>query len=130
MEDGAGELQNNTVEMLIRAAESEEAEDKSINSSTLCPFAAAFTPDVEQDGVVDTEDKATNDTAGDAAAIEGCTKRLRQEVSTLTGMPFPTGHFRCLEQLVAAVRLMGRNVVIVVETDNQCSIAGFSSPIK
>ena len=80
--------------------------------------------------MVDRDDTATNGTAGDAASIEGCTKKLRQEVSTLSGIPFPTGHFQCLEQLVAAVRLMGRNVVVIVETDNQCSIAGFSSPIK
>ena len=64
-------------------------------------------------------------------AREGCTKKLRQEVSMLhvTRIPFPTGHFQRLEHLVAAIRLMGRNVVVVVCTENQCSIAGFSSPI-
>ena len=39
-------------------------------------------------------------------AQEGCTKKLRQEVSMLTGIPFPAGHFQHLEHLVAAIRLM------------------------
>ena len=52
-------------------------------------------------------------------AQEGCTKKLRQEISMLTGIPFPTGHFQRLEHLVAAIRLMGRNVVVVVCTENQ-----------
>ena len=62
-------------------------------------------------------------------AQEGCTKKLRQEVSMLTGIPFPAGHFQHLEHLVAAIRLMRRKLVVVVCTENQCSVAGFCSPI-
>ena len=60
----------------------------------------------------------------DREAREGCTKELRQEVSMLARIPFPTSYFQRLEHLVAAIRLMGRNVVVIVCTENQCSIAG------
>ena len=92
----------------ISAVEPKETGDSNISGSRLCPFAAAFTPE----------------------AREGCTKKLRQEVSKLTGIPFSTGYFQCLERLVAAIRLMGRNVVVVVETKNICPITGFHTPIR
>lgn len=47
---------------------------------------------------------------------EGCTKKFRHEVSTLAKIPFPAGYFQRLENLVAAIRLMGRRVVVVVKT--------------
>ena len=80
----------------------------SVSDSKLCPFAATFTP----------------------RAREGCTSKLRQEVSKLTGIPFSTGYFQRLEHLVAATRLMGRNVVVVVETENSCPMTGFHMPIR
>ena len=86
----------------ISAVEPKETGDGNISDSRLCPFAATFTPE----------------------AREGCTKRLRQEVSKLTGIPFSTGYFQYLEHMVAAIRLMGRNVVVVVETENICPITG------
>ena len=147
-------------EIYVPAAEPEGMGDRDISDSTLCPFAAAFPPGVRhgrtfgfKERELDADGTTMDGTAGDTAATdcevdkdkwvkveeldkryqearEGCTKKLRQEVSMLTGIPFPTGHFQRLEHLVAAIRLMGQKfVVVVVCTENQCSIAGFSSPI-
>ena len=91
-----------------RCLESQRMLVGSVNDSKLCPFAATFTP----------------------RAREGCTSKLRQEVSKLTGIPFSTGYFQRLEHLVAATRLMGRNVVVVVETENSCPMTGFHMPIR
>ena len=142
-------------ERSMKPAESEgpgdmDIGDMDISGSILSPFAVAFTPGVRRgDRVVDTDGTTTNGTEGEDCKVgrykwvkvdelykryteagEGCTEKLRQEVSRLTKIPFPTGHFQRLEHLVAAIRLMGQNVVVVVVcTENQCSIAEFSSPI-
>ena len=65
----------------------------------------------------------------DEATREGCTKEFRQEVNTLTGISFPPAYFQCLEHLVASIHLMGRNIVVVIETGKRCHITRFDSSL-